>query len=66
MKTTGANKVGQSGGLNIPINRAMTSMAKKMAEPALAHVQHSLPCMEATISPSPSRSKPDTSHRRCY
>ena len=55
--------MGQSGGLKIPINRAMTSMAKKMAEPALAHVQHSLPCIEATISPSLLCSKPDTSNR---
>ena len=65
-KTTGANRVGQSGGLKIPINRAMTSMAKKMAEPALAQVQHSLPCIEATISPSLLRSKPDTSRRGRY
>ena len=58
--------MGQSEGLKIPINSAMTSMAKKMAEPALAQVQHSLPCMEATISPSLLRSKPDTSHRGRY
>ena len=48
----------------MPINKAVIRRAKKMAVPALAHAQHSLLCIEATISPLLLCSKPDKSHRQ--